>query len=98
MKMSYRFKKAVIDDVITCNIDVDLQVNLLDLFESAIKSVATTLVREAKFATTDFATAKERGCEGFALLMSRTHTDLRDSWLGVFQRGDERLEVIGHLE
>jgi len=96
--MSYRFKKAVIDDVITCKIDVDLQVNLLDLFELAIKSVATTLVREAKFATTDFATAKERGCEGFALLMSRTHTDLRDSWLGVFQRGDERLEVIGHLE
>lgn len=96
--MSYRFKNAVIDDVITCNIDADFQVNLLDLFESAMKSVARTLVREAKFATTDFATAKERGCEGFTLFMSRTDADLRDSWLGVFQRGDERLEVIGHLE
>ncbi len=96
--MSYRFKSAIIDDVIARNIDSDLQVNLLDLFESAMKSVATTLVREAKFETTDFATAKERSCEGFTLLISRTHADLRDSWFGTFQRGDERFDVIGHLE
>lgn len=57
--MSYRFKSAIIDDVIARNINADLQVNLLDLFESAMKSVATTLVREAKFETTDFVTAKK---------------------------------------
>ncbi|MDR2452036.1 MAG: hypothetical protein LBE85_09805, partial [Candidatus Accumulibacter sp.] len=61
--MSNRFKKAVIDDVTARNIDASQQENLLDLFESAMKSVATTLVREAKFDTTDFATAKMRGCE-----------------------------------
>jgi hypothetical protein len=96
--MSNRFKSAVIDDVTSRNIDASLQDNLLDLFESAMKSVATTLVREAKFDTTDFATAKGRGCEGFTLLVSHTRADSPDDWFGAFQRGDERLDVIGHLE
>ena len=89
--MSNRFKCAVIDDVTSRNIDANLQDNLLDLFESAIKSVATTLAHGAEFAT-------GRGCVGFTLQVSRTHADSRDGWLGVFQRGDERLDVIGHLE
>ena len=96
--MSYKFKTAIIDDVIARNIDVDLKDKLLDLFESAMKSVATTLVREAKFDTTDFSTAKELGCDGFTLLLSRALADSRDSWFGAFQRGDQRLDVIGHLE
>jgi hypothetical protein len=97
-EMSYKFKTAIIDDVIARNIDVDLKDKLLDLFESAMKSVATTLVREAKFDTTDFSTAKEHGCEGFTLLMSRAVADSRDGWFGAFRRGDQRLDVIGHLE
>ncbi len=96
--MSNRFKEAVIDDVTSRNIDASQQDSLLDLFESAMKSVATTLVREAKFDTTDFATAKTRGCEGFSLLVSRARADSRESWFGAFQRGDERLDVVGHLE
>jgi hypothetical protein len=75
-----------------------VQQSLLDLFESAIKSVATTLVREAKFDTSDFATAKTRGCEGFALLLNRVRTDSRTEWLGAFQRGEQHLDIIGHLE
>lgn len=96
--MSYRFKSAIIDDVIVRNIDVDLKEKLLDLFESAMKSVATTQVREAKFDTTDFATSKGRDSEGFALLLSRVHADSRDAWFGAFERGDQCLDVIGHLE
>lgn len=96
--MSNRFKKAVIDDVASRNIDAGLQNDLLDLFESAMKSVASTLAREAKFDTTDFATAKARGCEGFTLLISRARTDSRNVWFGAFQRGNDRLDVIGHLE
>lgn len=96
--MSNRFKKAVIDDVISRNIAPPVQTNLLDLFEYAMKSVAPTLVREAKFDTSDFATANERGCEGFALLVSRARADSRNEWFGAFQRGDQRLDVIGHLE
>ncbi|MGI9374871.1 MAG: hypothetical protein ACR2PC_02060 [Tsuneonella suprasediminis] len=96
--MSNRFKRAAIDDVTPRNIDATQQDYLLDLFESAMKSVATTLVREAKFDTSDFATAKTRGCEGFALILSRARTDSRNEWFGAFQRGEQRLDVIGHLE
>jgi hypothetical protein len=96
--MRNRFKKAVIDDVTSRNIDTSLQENLLDLFESAMKSVATMLVREAKFDTTDFATAKTRSCEGFMLLVSRACANSCDGRLGAFQRGDECLDVVGHLE
>lgn len=96
--MSNRYKKAIIDDVLPHNIDPALQDNLLDLFESAMKAVATTLVREARFETTDFASAKMRGCEGFTLIVSRARNDSRTDWSGTFQRGDERLDVMGHLE
>lgn len=96
--MSNQFKKAVIDDVLSRSIDEALQASLLDFFEYAMISVAITLVREAKFDTSDFATAKERGCEGFALLISRARADSRNEWFGAFQRGEQRLDVIGHLE
>ncbi len=96
--MPNQFKKAVIDDVSARSIDESLQANLLDLFEYAMKTVATTLVREAKFDTSDFSTAKERGCEGFTLLISRARTHSRNEWFGAFQRGEQRLDVIGHLE
>jgi hypothetical protein len=56
------------------------------------------VVREAKFDTSDFATAKERNCEGFALLVSRARADSRNEWFGAFQRDEQRLDVIGHLE
>lgn len=96
--MSNQFKKAIIDDVSSRGIDKALQASLLDFFEYAMKTVATTLVREAKFDTSDFATAKERGCKGFALLVSRARADSRNEWFGAFQRGEQRLDVIGHLE
>lgn len=96
--MSNRFKKVVIEDVSSRCIDDVLEASLLDLFESAVKMVATTLVREAKFDISDFTSAKERGCEGFALLVSRARTDSQNEWCGAFQRGDQRLDVISHLE
>lgn len=96
--MNHRFKKAVIDDITAENVDEDLQTNLLELFEYAMKSVAPTLVREARFDTTDFATSRQRGCEGFAMLLSRARADSSDCWFAAFQRGDQRLDVVGHLE
>ena len=96
--MSNRYKKAIIDDVIAHNINEPLQDNLLDLFESAMKSVAITLVREARFEISDFATAKQRGCEEFTLFVKRACPDSREAWCGTFEQADQRLEVIGHLE
>lgn len=96
--MSNRFKKSVIDDVSSLSIDDALEASLIDLFESTMKMVATTLVRNAKFDVSDFASAKYRGCEGFALIVSRTCAHSRNKWTGWFQRGEQRLYVIGHLE
>jgi hypothetical protein len=96
--MSNRSKTPIIDDVTALNVDANLQANLLDLFESAMRSVATTLVREAQFDTTDFATAQARGCTGYVLRMRRASADSRDVWLGTFEKGNQRLEVMGHLE
>lgn len=96
--MSNRFKKTVIDDVSSLSIDEALEASLLDLFESAMKMVATTLVRDAKFDVNDFASAKERGCEGFSLIVSRTCAHSRNEWTASFKRGEQRLYVMGHLE
>ena len=78
--MSNRFKKSVIDDVSSMSIDEALEASLIDLFESAMKMVATTLVRNAKFDVSDFASAKDRGCEGFALIVSRTCAPVFDRY------------------
>jgi hypothetical protein len=95
--MSNRFKKAIIDDIAGSDISSNLRENLLDLFESAIKSVAVTLLREAVFDTSDFATTRGCGCEGFILTMKRLNAE-RTAWAGTFQRDGKRLEVTGHLE
>lgn len=96
--MTNRYKKVVIEDAVSHGIAEDEQSNLLDLFEHAMKSVATTLVREARFDTSDFATAKERNCEGFQLALQRLHIDGRDVWVGKFSRSEQQLTVIASLE
>lgn len=96
--MSNRYKKAVIEDVVSHDINPEQQDNLLDLFEYAMKSIATTLAREAKFNTNDFATAKQKGCEGFALSIYRSEFEGRSLWCGEFTKDSQKLAVIGSLE
>ncbi len=73
---------------LTFGIDEDEQSNLLDLFEHAMKSIATKLAREARFDTGDFATAKERNCEGFQLTLQRLRIGDRNVWQGQFSRAN----------
>lgn len=96
--MSSRFKRAVIEDIASHGIDEKEQSNLLDLFEYAMKSIATTLVREAIFDTSDFATATERNCEGFQLTFQRLRIDGRYVWKGQLSRAKQQLTVTGSLE
>lgn len=96
--MTNRYKKAMIEDIVSHGIDEVEKSQLLDLFEYAMKSAATTLVREARFDTSDFATAKQRNCEGFQLALRRLHMDGRDVWQGQFSKGEQQLTVIGSLE
>ncbi|MCE2646977.1 MAG: hypothetical protein LW835_17630 [Burkholderiaceae bacterium] len=88
----------MIEDTASRGLDEDEQSNLLDLFEHAMKSIATTLAREARFDTSDFATAKERNCEGFQLTLQRLHVDGRDVWKGQFSRAEQQLAVTASLE
>jgi len=96
--MSNRFKKVIIDDVISTNTDPGLQDNLLDLFESALQSIACTLIREAVFDTSDFATAARRECTGYTLRIIRVTLESGVSWHGEFTNDTQRMEVIAHLE
>ena len=91
-------RSFVVDDVNSRNIEAQLIAKLLELFGAAMSSIAQTHAREAKFNTTDFTSAGANGCAGFTLLISRSRPDSSDSWFGAFQRGDERLEVVGHLK
>ena len=96
--MTNRYKKAVIEDTVSHGIDEDEQSNLLDLFESAMKSIATTLAREARFDMSDFATAKERNCEGFQLTLQRLRIDGRNVWQGQFSKVEQKFTVTASLE
>ena len=96
--MSNRFKKVIIDDVVLTNLDPSLQDGLLDLFESALQSIACTLAREVVFDTTDFATAERRGCTRYALRIIRVKFESGVSWHGEFTQDTQRMEVIAHLE
>ena len=96
--MSNRFKTVIIDDVTSTNLAPGLQGDLLDLFESALQSIVTSLAREAVFDTTDFATAARRGCTGYALRIIRVKFESGVSWHGEFTKDTQRMEVIAHLE
>lgn len=96
--MTNRYKKAMIEDTVSHGIDEDEQSNLLDLFEYAMKSTATTLAREARFDTSDFATSTERNCEGFQLTLQRMRIDGRVVWKGQFSRAEQQLAVSASLE
>ena len=96
--MSNRFKKVIIDDVTSTNLAPGLQDDMLDLFESALQSIVTTLTREAVFDTSDFATAARRECTGYTLRILRVKLESGVSWHGKFTKDAQRMEVMGHLE
>ncbi len=99
MSKSMRFTTPVIDDVQSRNVDAVLQEPLFDLFGYAMRSVAVTLAREASFHTDDVESSRSAGYDGFTLAMRQVFPGRRrDAWVGVFERGEQRLEVLGHLE
>ena len=96
--MNNRYRRVVIEDTVAYEIGDTEQANLLDLFEYALKSVTTTLVREARFDMSDFGTAKDRNCEGFNLILERVCVGEREIWRGTFRRANQQLFVTASLE
>ncbi|MHC6082081.1 hypothetical protein ACYT85_02400 [Ralstonia solanacearum] len=74
------------------------EMRIPDLFKYAMRSVAVTLARAAQSDTSDFANTGVSGCDGFTLAIRQIFPGKRDAWLGVFESGEQRLEVVGHLE
>lgn len=95
--MRKNFYKAVIHDIVSMGLSENEQESLIDLFESLMKSTSS-LVRQACFNTTDFATAKSRGVEGFDLTLIRVDTNGQEFWEGKFTKGQQLLELLGSLE
>lgn|GEM_PF-593476 len=88
----------MIEAAVSHGINEDEQSNRLNLFAHAMKSIATTLAREARFDTGDFATAKERNCEGFQLTLQRLRIDGQDVWRGQFSKAEQQLAVTASLK
>lgn len=96
--MSKLFYKAMIEDVQNdrCS-DAEIE-NLLDVYESTVKRIATTLARRSWFELTDFATTKQRGIDRFTLMIERRHISGQEQWWGTFEYGSKKLKVIATLE
>lgn len=92
--MSSRFHAVTIEDFVANEIDADAQHELLDLFESAVRSMLPTLAREARFETSDFASAEQRDVAGFSLHLTRLGRGKQTMWQGSFTRIGQRLEVL----
>ena len=92
--MSSRFHIVTIEDFVANEIDADVQHHLLDLFESAVRAMLPTLAREARFETSDFASAAECSVTGFSLRLTRLGRGEQTMWQGSFTRIGQRLEVL----
>jgi len=92
--MSSRFHVVTIEDFVANEIDADAQHELLDLFETAVRAMRPTLAREARFETSDFASAAPPGVTGFSLHLARLGRGDQTLWQGTFTRIGQRLEVL----
>ena len=95
--MSKLFYKATIEDIQNDQCTEAEMENLLDIFESTVKRMATTLARKAWFELADYATAKQRGIDRFTLMVERREVSGQEQWYGTFENGSKKLKIIGTL-
>jgi hypothetical protein len=79
------------------NVADDEREYLLALFRSVIASVAWSRARRAIFYSGDFDGPEKQDMAGFVLIVRRIETRTTTLWQGVFERGQERLEVLGAI-
>lgn len=92
--MSRKFHTISIEDVCATDLSSQEQQHLLDLFESAVRCLLPTPVREAHFETADFASARQRGVLGFSLHVVLQARGEPSVWQGSFTRNGQRLDVM----
>lgn len=96
--MSKLFYKAMIEDVQNdkCT-DAEIE-NLVDIYASTVKRMATTPARKSWFELEDFASAKIAGVNRFTLMLERRKISGQEQWWGTFEYGSKKLKVIATLE
>ena len=70
--MTNRDERPMFSDVSANGIDAEKQSCLLEIFESAMKSITDTLVHEARFNMADFATATNRAVQKYVPIWKAT--------------------------
>lgn len=98
-KKSKKFASPEIIDVVNENCNAQETETLLDYFEYTMKSMACMLASKSWYALADYRTAKQNGVDKFSLMMERRETQEGDNyfWVGIFEQGNKRLEVMGIL-
>lgn len=90
-------KRAVIVDVQAIRVKGELLNHLVIDFEEKMRHISLSTMFEVKYHLGESRSAKEHGCEGFDLVMTRIFEESSEHWLGVYTRGNQRLEVQGHV-
>jgi len=90
--------KALIEDCVNDKCSTVEQENLLAIYGSTVKRLATTLARKACYELADFAGAKEQGIDGFSLVIEKQEFKDGEHWVGVFKSGYKNLKIIARLE
>lgn len=96
--MSKIYYRAIIEDVQNEKCTESEISSLLDVFEYAVKTIATTLAKKAWFDLKDFSTAKERGIDRFTLSLHKQTINKQEQWTGVFEYGQKKVRILGVLE
>ena len=96
--MSKLHYKALIEDCVNDKCSTAEQEQLLAIYGSTVKRLATTLARKASYELADFAGAKEQGIDGFSLVIEKQEFNDGEHWVGVFKNGHKNLKIIARLE
>jgi hypothetical protein len=93
-KLSVRFKKKNVEDVIGKNISADETSILTEIAIYTVDQIAPTLARSAQFDLSDFYAAQARGIVDFTLALSRQTINGMAMWTAEFARGEQNLRVL----
>jgi hypothetical protein len=96
--MSKRYYTLSFEDIHAQGCNASEQTELLEIFNSTAKLMATTLARRAEYDLKDFYRAKERGVDGFTLAIDRHLVCGQEQWWGEFKAEGRVLRVVGTLE
>jgi hypothetical protein len=92
--MTSRYTIKIVEDLIAEGVESGEVAKLLDMAAYAVERIAPTLARRADFDLSDFATAKRRGIDGYALTLRRQGSRAQEAWTAEFVEGNRCLRAL----